>query len=335
MQTRKTYARFALVCAVFGTTFLAIRMCLLGGATPFLASGLRFTFAGAVLVSALALNKKIRAGFLRKKWRQIAILGLFQTSITFGTMYFAETRLDSGYMARLDALGPLFTAAFALAIMRKRLHAAHWIGFALGTAGTFLLAGKPGSPDFDAGFLAIALVGTAAYSLSMVLYDRFFGKDDDPVAINALQMLVGGLVLLAAVPIFEKPAFPLNASTVGALLYLAVVGSIVAHTVNCVVIRDAGPVFASAWLYVSPVLASFAGFIALGERVTPLGAVGTALALLGVLAVNRAEKSSPNEKKHIRSTEAERGLERNAARSEASLARADSPPRELSEIARP
>jgi hypothetical protein len=34
MRTRKTYALFALVCAIFGTTFLAIRLGLEAGVPP-------------------------------------------------------------------------------------------------------------------------------------------------------------------------------------------------------------------------------------------------------------------------------------------------------------
>jgi len=290
MYTKKTYGLFALVCLIFSTTFLAIRIGLLGGASPLLSSGLRFILAGTVLVLFLLFRRKLDFDFLRRRFPQLALLSLFQSVLTFGAMYIAETWIDSGYMARLDSLGPVFTAFFALLFLRKKLKFQHGLGLALGTLGTFLLAGELKEAHFGLGPLVIALVGVAAYALGMVVYNRYFDSKDDPFVINAFQMLLGGILLTVASPLFEVPSFPLNGSTLGSLVYLAFIGSIIAHSANFMVIRDAGAVFASAWLYVSPILASVLGFLVLGEALSLYSLFGTLLALLGVLVLNKAEK---------------------------------------------
>ena len=286
MRTRKTYALFALVCAIFGTTFLAIRLGLEAGASPLFYAGIRFVIAGTVLALFLLLSGRIT---LRKAWSlapRSALLSLFLTVGTFGLMFVAETRVDSGLMARLDATGPLFTAVFATFFLGKRLTIAHALAFVLGMAGTLLMA----SPAALAGgpYLAAAMGSVVIYAAGNALYPRLFGTEDDPVVVSALQTLIGGLILLAAAPLLEVPVFPMTA--LAPLLYLAFAGSVVAHTATLILVRDAGPVFASSWLYVAPAVATFAGFLVLGESVTVAALAGTALALGGVLVMDKAEK---------------------------------------------
>lgn len=296
MQTRGTWVLFAVVCTVFGTTFLAIRMGILAGASALLSAGLRFALAGLVLTGWRVLGPRRRGGRPVDRRQRLAELGrlvprcslaaLFMTVLAFGCMYLAERRADSGFMARLEALGPLLTALAAGLLLGQRLKSRQAAGLGLGLVGMLLLARQPAG-GMDLVTLLTALGGVVFYALGTVLYARLFGPADDPVAVNGLQMLLGGLVLLGLSPLLERPAFPLNPGTVGSLLYLVLAGSIVAHTANLVVIRRAGPVFAAAWLYVSPPLATLAGWLVLGETAGWEALAGTVLALAGVCLMNR------------------------------------------------
>lgn len=286
MKTRKTWGLFALVCAIFGTTFLAIRVGLDAGASPLFFAALRFVAAGAVLTGGLTAAGRLSFASAKAMAGRSALLSLFLTVGTFGFMFIAETKVDSGLMARLDATGPLFTALFAAFFLGKRLSAAHFGAFALGTAGTLLIAAP--SSLADPLYLAAAAGSVVTYAAGNALYPRLFSPADDPLAASALQTLFGGLVLLAAALFLETPAFP--AAALPSLLWLVVAGSVVAHTATLVLVRDAGPVFASGWLYVSPGVATFAGSLLLGERVTVPGLAGTGLALAGVFLLDRAER---------------------------------------------
>jgi drug/metabolite transporter (DMT)-like permease len=286
MKTRKTWALFALVCAIFGTTFLAIRVGLDAGAPPLFFAALRFVSAGLLLTGVLAATGRLGFASVRALAGRSAVLSLFLTVGTFGFMFVAETKVDSGLMARLDATGPLFTAVFAALFLGKRLSPAHYGAFLLGTAGTVLIA-EPSSLA-DPLYLAAAAGSVVTYAAGNALYPRLFSPSDDPLAASALQTLFGGLALLAASLLLETPAFP--AAAFPALLWLVLAGSVVALTATLVLVRDAGPVFASGWLYVSPAVATFAGALILGEPVTAPGIAGTGLALAGVFLLDRAER---------------------------------------------
>jgi len=293
MYPKTVYVAFGVVCGVFGTTFLAIRMGLMAGASPVFLAGVRFTVAGMVLLGALLAagytNGRTVAGLLGRA----SVISLFLTAGTFGFMFWAETRIDSGYMARLDSTGPIVAASFAAALLRARIRVFHLVGFAAGTLGVILLSGGIRSAPADWSGLAAALVSVVLYSLGMVLYPKLFAPRDDPVTVNALQMAVGGILLLLVSPLLESVRLPLTGGVIFPLLYLVVAGSIVGHTANLVVVRRAGPVFASSWLYVAPPIATAAGAIVLGETVGLQDIAGTLLALVGVFFVTRPESRKP------------------------------------------
>ena len=286
MRSKKTWGLFALICAIFGTTFLAIRMGLDAGASPLTFASLRFVIAGSLLSGFLFVSGKLTPRVAVSMLPRVALLSLFLTVGTFGCMFIAETRVDSGLMARLDAAGPLVTAVFAAVFLGKHFSLSHVPAFALGMAGSLLIASPAAAAEPL--YLAIAAGSVVTYAAGNALYPRLFRADEDPMAVNALQMLIGGTILFIGALATEKPMFP--PSAVGPLLWLIVAGSMVAHTASLILVRDAGPVFAASWLYVSPCVATVAGALVLCEAITPLGIAGTALALTGVFLLDRAER---------------------------------------------
>lgn len=291
--SRKPWPAFSVMCAVFATTFLAIRIGVRDGASPFLFAGLRFSVAGALLLGVLLLRR-------RAAWRDVKRLSLRSfavslplTTVTFGAMYWAEARIDSGLMSRLEALGPVVTALLARALLGSRLPRIAWLGLALGVTGGVLLAGAAQGGQVDPAGLGLALVSVVAYAAGLVLYDRLFGPEDDPVIVSALQSLLGGLMLLAAAPLLERTVWPPTAPAWWALAYLTIAGSILGHSLSLVVVRDAGSVFASSWLYVSPPIATVLGALVLGERFGTTELLGTGLALSGVYLVSRRVRRLP------------------------------------------
>ncbi|HZZ86498.1 MAG TPA: DMT family transporter [Anaeromyxobacteraceae bacterium] len=291
--SRKPWAAFGVMCAVFATTFLAIRIGVRDGASPFLFAGLRFTVAGALLLGVLALRGRVAWSDVKRLSPRAFAVSLPLTSLTFGAMYWAEARIDSGLMSRLEALGPVVTALLARALLGSRLPRIAWLGLGLGVAGGVLLAGTAQGGLVAPAGLGLALVSVVAYAAGLVLYDRLFGPEDDPVTVSALQSLLGGLALLAAAPLLERTVWPPTAAAWWALAYLTLAGSILGHSLSLVVVRDAGSVFASSWLYVSPPIATVLGAVILSERFGTAELLGTGLALSGVYLVTRRLRRVP------------------------------------------
>src|SRR6266568_4626558 len=253
--SRKPWAAFAVMCAVFATTFLAIRIGVRDGASPFLFAGLRFSVAGALLLGVLLLRRRAAWRDVKRLSPRAFAVSLPLTTITFGAMYWAEGRIDSGLMSRLEALGPVVTALLARALLGSRLPRIAWLGLGLGVTGGVLLA-------------------AAAQ-----------GGQVEPAGL--------GLALLAAAPLLERAVWPPTAPAWFALAYLTIAGSILGHSLSLVVVRDAGSVFASSWLYVSPPIATVLGALVLGERFGTTELLGTGLALSGVYLASRRVRRVP------------------------------------------
>jgi drug/metabolite transporter (DMT)-like permease len=294
MTRPKPWAAFAAMCAIFGTTFLGIRIGVRDGASPLLVAGLRFGAAGVLLLGVLRVRRRLAWSDVRRlSTKAFAVSGPL-TTITFGSMYWAERRIDSGLMSRLETLGPVVTALLARALLGSRLRRTAWVGLGLGVVGGTLLAGTAQGGRAEAAGVAAALVSVVAYAAGLVLYDRLFEPGDDPLTISALQSLFGGVVLLATAPLAEPISWPQTSPAWLALVYLTLAGSLLGHTLSLVVVRDAGSVFASSWLYVSPPIATALGAVALGEQFGATELAGTGLALAGVYLVTRpAIRPSP------------------------------------------
>ena len=291
--SRKPWAAFAVMCTVFATTFLAIRIGVRDGASPFLFAGLRFSVAGSLLLGVLLLRRRAAWRDVKRLSPRAFVVSFPLTTITFGTIYWAEGRIDSGLMSRLETLGPVVTALLARAMLGSRLPRIAWLGLGLGVMGGVLLAGAAQGGQVDPAGLGLALVSVVAYAAGLVLYDRLFGPNDDPMIVSALQSLLGGLALLAAAPLLERPVWPPTAPAWLALAYLTIAGSILGHSLSLVVVRDAGSVFASSWLYVSPPIATVLGALVLGERFGTTELLGTGFALSGVYLVSRRVRRLP------------------------------------------
>ncbi len=285
MKRNKIYSLFIMVCMIFGSTFLAISLGLQAGASPLFYAAVRFTAAGMIMLFFLRIFRRINLIDIKSLLFRSLILSLFMTVGTFGCMFIAQTKVDSGFMARLDSAGPLITALFASLFLGKKLSVYHFIAFIFGMAGSFLIA----SPAIEAEplYFSIAACSVVFYAAGNAVYPLLFSREDDTLLISALQSFIGGIILMIFAFSFEAVSFTYSA--VFPLLYLVIGGSVIGHTATLVLVREAGPVFASAWLFVAPVVATVSGFLVLNEALSAAGITGTVLTLSGVFILDKAE----------------------------------------------
>jgi drug/metabolite transporter (DMT)-like permease len=96
---------YLLVCLIFGTTFLAIKIGVDAGALPFFSAGIRFFAAGLILFLWMVWKQKARFSMLFHK--EMLLTGTGLTFGTFSTLYWAEQHVSSRIAAILSATGPI------------------------------------------------------------------------------------------------------------------------------------------------------------------------------------------------------------------------------------
>jgi drug/metabolite transporter (DMT)-like permease len=111
----------------------------------------------------------------------------------------------------------------------------------------------------------------------------------DPFLTTSLQMLSGALVLgVLGVAVGEFARFDpavVTSSSLAALAYLTIAGSLVAFTAYAWVLRHAPLPLIATYAFVNPVVAVILGAVILNETVTPLQIVAGTVIVIGVALI--------------------------------------------------
>lgn len=279
------YAAFAVVCIVWGTTYMAIRIAV-ETLPPLLLTGARYTAAGIIML-AIARFRGERIPRDRRTLANLLLIGTLMVAVGNLAVVVAEQWVPSGMTALLVATAPFW------ATLVERLHAGgeridrqSGIGMLIGFAGVALLVTPQGSAGhLDPRFLAGALIlqlgslgwqwGTARakYSIRGVPF----------VTSIALQMLFGGLVAdVMGLAFGEGPRFVFTPRSLGALVYLALFGSVLAYSAYVYAIGHIPSAQMTLYAYVNPLVAVILGWLILGERLTLVSIAAMVVILAGV-----------------------------------------------------
>lgn len=284
-----TISAYLLMCLIYGTTFLAIKLGMMEGFAPFFFAGIRFAAAGLLVIGCLLA---VKAALPRSKRAYVDLirLGICMTFLPFAALYWGEQHISSGFAALLTAFGPISVFLFGLLLERKRSAALQWLGILLAMFGLYLVV----LPNLDIGVsaawilsAAVILLSEVAYAWGAIFSKRLLSQGITPMAMNGFQMFFGSLGLLLLSLIWEPEPLPSAATptAIGSLLYLILFGSL-ASSLYYWLIKRTNPLFPSTWLYVSPVIALVVGYLVLGEPIYPLSAAGTVLVIAGVVLTN-------------------------------------------------
>ncbi|TMD57984.1 MAG: hypothetical protein E6I87_13910 [Chloroflexi bacterium] len=274
------YAAFLGSCAIWGSTFLAIRI---GNEAvpPLWAATLRLVIAAAILSVVARLT---RASFPRgASLRDIALFGFLQFGVNFGLLYWGENAgVPSGITAVVYATVPLSTALFAAALGLERLDLVKLGIVAVGIAGVVVIfAGQLGVGVSPLGLAAVLGSSTMA-SLSSVFLKR--AQSGSPFMSNAIGSAIGAPVcFLAALVLGETIALPRTVEGWAPILYLTLAGSLGAYVLFSWLLTRWSATNASLIGVVIPVIALILGAIIRDERPAPLSFVGAAIVIVSVI----------------------------------------------------
>jgi len=266
MNERKAHAALVVVFLVWGTTFLAIRIAL-ETIPPFLLASFRWMAAGTLLSIGLVLHGERLPP--PRSWGSLAVLGVLLLAVGNGGVVWAEQYVPSGLTAVLVAITPFWMVGIdALMPRGERLTVRRVVGLLIGFAGIVTLVWPEIRFGSSAGFLRgvmaaqLACLGWAIGST----YARTRGRDENVLATVALEMLFGGLFLLSLGLLrHEWAALVVNPRTLGALIYLVIVGSIVGFSAFAYALKHLPVATVSLHGYVNPVIAVILGTLVMNE----------------------------------------------------------------------
>ncbi|MFT2014413.1 EamA family transporter [Streptomyces sp. 796.1] len=275
------------VWLLWGSTYLGIQLAV-DTIPPLLMAGFRFLIAGAVLFAFVGPRhargaERPTAPQLRSALIVAALLLVGGN----GLLSIGETEVDSGLAALIVATVPVWMVVIHAAVTRTRVTLAMGLGLLLGTVGVGLLVGGPGA-QVDAGGAVLVLIGSLSWATGSV-YARTAPLPKHPLVVAALQMLIGGLLLIAIGAVAGEfgrlDPGAISAASIGGFLWLVVAGSMVAFTAygyaNAHLPNDTMATYA----YVNPVVAVALGALLGDERLSPNLLLGGAVIVSAVVLI--------------------------------------------------
>jgi drug/metabolite transporter (DMT)-like permease len=285
----KLLSALLIVYVVWGSTYLAIAVAD-RSMPPFLMLAVRFAIAGALLYWWARRRGASRP--TPRQWRATAIVGGALLVLDTGGIAWAEQRVASGIAALLVASVPLFVALIDRVCFGIRLPAGAAAGIAVGLFGVAILVGPSGR--IDALGAVVILLACFAWVAGSA-YSRVADLPGDTFLSAAMQMLTAGIALgIGSVAAGERPALP-SATSLLALAFLVVFGSLVAFTAYGWLLQNAPSPLVSTYAYVNPVVAVALGALFAGEHVggREIAAGLVILSSVGLLAVRHERRAAP------------------------------------------
>ncbi|BEV73529.1 MULTISPECIES: DMT family transporter [unclassified Paludibacterium] len=281
---------YLLTVLIWGTTWIAIKWEL--GSTPIPVSiAVRFAMAALVLFAILAWKKRL-APPRGPALKLVLAQGVLLFCCNFLCFYNATRWIPSGLVAVVFSMATLWNALNARIFFKQRIAPQVVLGGAIGLTGITVLsweqlAGASFSWSSLLG-LGLALLGTLCFSFGNLLSSRLQSLGHTPLQTNAWAMLTGTLVLivgclLAGVP-FQLESDP---RYWGAMLYLAVPGSVIGFTAYLMLVGRLGAARAAYCTVLFPIVALNVSALLEGYRWTPAALTGVVLVLLGNVLVFR------------------------------------------------
>ena len=270
----------AVAPATWGMTYLVTTELLPAG-RPLLAGALRALPAG-VMLAAVTRQRPIG-----QWWAKALVLGTLNIGAFFALLFVAAYRLPGGVAATLGAIQPLVAAGLAAAFLKERITSRTLVAGLLGVCGVALLVLRAGA-HLDGLGLGAGLAGAASMASGVVLTKRW-GRPVGLLAFTSWQLIAGGLLLLPAALIVEGAPPHLSPRNLIGFLWLATAGGAVAYALWFRGVERLAVSQTSILGLISPLVATFAGWLIAHQTLTPIQIGGATLVLVAVWLGQQAQ----------------------------------------------
>jgi drug/metabolite transporter (DMT)-like permease len=289
---------FAAVYIIGGTTYLAIKIGL-EAMPPFIMVSLRYLIAGVVLLMICLLKgeKIFTPTFTRNM-----VLGAFMLTLGQGVLFWAEQYLSSGLTAVFIATLPI---SYILIDKRNRTNYFQskltLISIALGLVGILVLFKDQASTDNGASaqmkiIASVVVIGSCLCWAAGSLYYKYRIPQGSLFSDVGWQ-LIGGAIACFIVSLFTDGVTDYHFAEVplqtwGAVLYLAIAGSIIAFTASYYLLSVRPPAVVGTYAYVNPIIAVLLGWAIANETISVSQVIGIVVILIAAYLSNKVKLKS-------------------------------------------
>ncbi len=239
---------------------------------------------GTLLLFAAALltGERLRM----PAWRLVLLTGLFQTALFQCLVQWALVSGGAGKTSMITYTMPFWMVLLAWMAWGQRPGARQWQALAIAAAGLLCII----EPWQGVGTLRSALLAMAAglaWAVGTLAAKRMFDQHQPGVlAFTAWQMLLGTLLAVPVAWSVPQRAIEWNLTLVAGLAYCVIAATSLAWWLWLMALRHLPAAVASLSGLGVPLGVVLLAWAVFGERPTPVGLLGVALVLAGLLWMN-------------------------------------------------
>ncbi len=271
----------ALTAFIWGVAFVAqsVGMEYVG---PFTFNACRFLIGGIVLIPCILLFGKKNKRKEPKNQKTAVVGGICCGSILFAASSFQQFGVASTTVGKAGFITALYIVIVPLLgiFLRKRLPWSVWVSVVLAIIGMYLLCMteglKVGKGDIYVFVCAIC------FSFHILVIDYFSPKTDG-VLMSCIQFFTAGIISAIMMLIFENPELSAIFAAWAPILYAGIMSCGVAYTLQVVAQKNTDPVLASLILSLESAFSLLAGWVILGQKLSPKELGGCGLVFCAII----------------------------------------------------
>ncbi len=278
---------YAGISLIWGSTFLAIRFSV-ETIPPLLAPGFRFFLAGIAFCAYLAYRgQRFPPG---TELLRLSGLGVLMVGLANAAASWIAVTVDSGVVALAYTTIPLVVYTVDTAASKRAYQTVPVLGLLAGALGIYLLMRGTGNAPAAAPWqsILIAMLGASGWAIGSVRM-KHRTTESPPLVIAAIHITSGGAaVLLASVLAGEPQRWDIaatSAKSLLAVLYLMVIGTILAYSLYIWLLRHWDPAKVATYALINPLVALILGNALAGEPITTTIIASAALVIAAVAMV--------------------------------------------------
>lgn len=281
----------ALAAFIWGTAFVAqslgmehIGPCAFNGARSFVGC--------IVLLPVIALGKKLRGQRAKGQAAQSRPGTLLGGGIACGVLLAGASLLQQAALQYTSAGKAGFLTSLYIVIvpvlgifLGRRAGGKVWAAVVLALIGAYLLSVAGGGEGFSIGLGdSLVMLCSVIFSLHIMVIDRVSPKVDG-IQLSCIQFFVAGVISVVFALILERDSFTFGGllASWGPLLYVGILSSGVAYTLQIVGQAGLNPAVASLIMSLESVFAAISGWLILSQPLSTRELIGCALVFAGVV----------------------------------------------------
>ena len=279
--------------ALMWSSAFATARIIVAAAPPLLSLSVRFALSGLIAIAiarALGQSWHLPGGWRGPQARAVVVFGLCQNALYLGLNFVAMQTIQASLAAIIASSMPLIVAGLGWAFLSQRMSKLGLAGLIAGMVGVALIMGSRVQGGADLMGVVLCLIGATALAVA-TLAMRGASGSGNLLMIVGLQMLVGAVTLGIFSALTEVPQVTWSRPFVLAFAYQMFVPGLAATLLWFTLVSEIGAVRASTFHFLNPFFGVVIAALLLGEKIGGWDAIGVAVAMAGILAVQLSRQT--------------------------------------------